>query len=168
MQQSNELQSVAGLTGEPRHISAAGVTRTGQRIITLENTSPFDPSTTARRRVVVVADNDRAVLTHFIDGLEPAGPSQIRCANLPPTGRASQKPAKAVRISARERVFRSPGTAREPVSMAMGGVSGARPRASDSRRRRHVTQHAAGWHAGGSDGGGIGNWDGACRLWVGA
>jgi unsaturated rhamnogalacturonyl hydrolase len=80
MQQSNELQSVAGLTGEPRHISAAGVTRTGQRIITLENSSAFDPSTTARRRVVVVADNDRAVLATLaaIRWFKTAAPRNVR------------------------------------------------------------------------------------------
>jgi rhamnogalacturonyl hydrolase YesR len=60
MQQLNEVETVAGLAGEPRHVSASGVTRTGQRLITLENASPFDPSATTHRRIVIVADNDRA------------------------------------------------------------------------------------------------------------
>ena len=33
-------------------------------------------------------------MIHFIEGDEPAGASHIRCANLPPAGRASQKAAK--------------------------------------------------------------------------
>ena len=59
-QQLSELERVAALAGEPRNLSAAGVTRTEQRIATIENDSPFDPSSNARRRLVVVADNDRA------------------------------------------------------------------------------------------------------------
>ncbi len=43
-------------------------------------------------------------LTHFIDGLLPAGPSHARCANLPPTGRASQNAEKVSTISARDSV----------------------------------------------------------------
>ncbi len=58
--QLNELESVAGLAGEPREVSAAGVTRTEQRLATIENGAPFDTSTNARRRLVVVADNDSA------------------------------------------------------------------------------------------------------------
>ena len=59
MPQMSELESVAGLAGEPRLVSAAGVTRTGQRLVTLENASPFEPAS-QRRRLVIVADNDRA------------------------------------------------------------------------------------------------------------
>jgi unsaturated rhamnogalacturonyl hydrolase len=58
--QLSELEGVAGLPGEPREVSAAGVTRTEQRIATLENGSPFDTSQSARRRLVIVADNDSA------------------------------------------------------------------------------------------------------------
>jgi rhamnogalacturonyl hydrolase YesR len=60
MQQLGELERVAGLAGEPRDISAAGVTRSAQRLTTLENRSSFGAS--ARRRLVIVADNDRAAL----------------------------------------------------------------------------------------------------------
>ena len=42
--------------------------------------------------------------THFIEGLEPAGPSVARWANLCPTGRAAQKALKVLRMSARERL----------------------------------------------------------------
>jgi hypothetical protein len=41
-------------------------------------------------------------LTHFMLGLEPAGRSVARWANLPPTGRWAQKLANVWRISAAE------------------------------------------------------------------
>ena len=43
-------------------------------------------------------------LTHFIDGLLPAGPSQARCANFEPAGRASQKAANISTMAARDRL----------------------------------------------------------------
>jgi rhamnogalacturonyl hydrolase YesR len=60
MPQADDLQTVASLRGEPRHVSAAGVTRTATRLLTIENGAPFDPSTRPRRRLVIVADNERA------------------------------------------------------------------------------------------------------------
>jgi unsaturated rhamnogalacturonyl hydrolase len=57
-QQNSELDNVAALAGQPRHISAAGVTRTGARLMTLENESPFGDA--SQRRLVIVADDDRA------------------------------------------------------------------------------------------------------------
>ena len=57
-QQRSELDEVAALAGEPRQISAAGVTRTGERLTTLENGSPFANAT--QRRLVIVADDERA------------------------------------------------------------------------------------------------------------
>ena len=62
MPQFDDLKAVAALPGEPRHASAAGVTRTASRLLTIENTTPFDPSAQTRRRLVIVADNDRAAL----------------------------------------------------------------------------------------------------------
>ena len=59
MPELSDLEIVANLPGEPRAVSAAGVTRTEQRLLTLENASPFD-STNAHRRLVVVADNESA------------------------------------------------------------------------------------------------------------
>ena len=56
----SEIERVAALAGEPRSISAAGVTRTEQRLVTIESEPPFEPSPNERRRLVVVADNDRA------------------------------------------------------------------------------------------------------------
>ena len=60
MQLVNEVESVARLAGEPDHVAAAGVTRTGQRLLTIENGSPFSALTGAGKRLVIVADNDRA------------------------------------------------------------------------------------------------------------
>jgi hypothetical protein len=58
MQQRSELELVAALPGEPRSVSAAGVTRTNSRLQTLENGSPFAASKALR--LVIVADDERA------------------------------------------------------------------------------------------------------------
>ena len=80
MQPLSELESVAALPGEPRSVSAAGVTRTGQRLATLENDSSFDTATSTRRRVVIVADNDRAARATLaaIRWFKTAAPRSIR------------------------------------------------------------------------------------------
>ena len=57
--QLDEVAAVAALGGEPQHVSAAGVTRTGTRLATIENVSPFGAGA-SRRRLVLAADNDRA------------------------------------------------------------------------------------------------------------
>jgi rhamnogalacturonyl hydrolase YesR len=58
MPQLADLETIAGLPGEPRAMSAAGVTRSEQRIATIENPSPFAQS--SQRRLVIVADDERA------------------------------------------------------------------------------------------------------------
>ena len=149
--------------------SAAGVTRTGQPARSrLENDSPFIRSTIAG--IVIVADNDRAALPR---SRRFAGSKRCATERSRPVGdqrrpsfvreRCDASPAAG--IPAGERFFRSPGTAREPVSVAMGGVSGARSSAADPRRRRAFAQHAARGLAGGSDRGRIGNWYCARRVW---
>jgi hypothetical protein len=60
MPQADELERIASLRGEPNHPSAAGVTRTGSRLLTLESQETFAASERDRRRVVIVADNERA------------------------------------------------------------------------------------------------------------
>jgi unsaturated rhamnogalacturonyl hydrolase len=57
-QQQKEIDVVAALPGEPRSVSAAGVTRTTTRLLTLENPSPFSAS--KQSRLVIVADDERA------------------------------------------------------------------------------------------------------------
>ena len=60
MAQLDDLHRAASLRGEPRYVSAAGVTRTASRMLTLENDGPFTVAPRMLRRIVVVADNDRA------------------------------------------------------------------------------------------------------------
>src|SRR5262245_29144009 len=57
-QNQKEIDIVAALPGEPRSVSAAGVTRTTSRLLTLENSSPFSAS--KQSRLVIVADDERA------------------------------------------------------------------------------------------------------------
>lgn len=80
MPQLNELEIVAALAGEPQSVSAAGVTRSAQRLATIENSSPFDPSADARRRIVIVADNERAAHATLaaIRWFKTAAPSSLR------------------------------------------------------------------------------------------
>ena len=47
------LEALAALPGEPRSVSAAGTTRDDVPLLTLENSSPFDPSRPERRVVLV-------------------------------------------------------------------------------------------------------------------
>lgn len=69
MLQLSDIEAVTGLRGEPSRASAAGITRAGNRLLTLENPSPFDqPSRdltqpasarqAPRRRLVIVAGLD--------------------------------------------------------------------------------------------------------------
>jgi rhamnogalacturonyl hydrolase YesR len=80
MPQLDELAAVASLRGEPQHISAAGVTRTGSRLLTIENGAPFEPLQSARRRIVVIADDDRAALATLaaIRWFKTAAPGSVR------------------------------------------------------------------------------------------
>ena len=65
---------------EPSHSSAAGVTRTGQALVTLENTGPFDTAANTRLRIIVVADNDRAAQAALaaIRWFKTAAPPNVR------------------------------------------------------------------------------------------
>ena len=47
-----DMTATAALPGEPHALSAAGVTRTDQPLLTIENPAPFDTST--KRRLVIV------------------------------------------------------------------------------------------------------------------
>lgn len=80
MAQADDLGSVASIRGEPRHMSAAGVTRTGGRLATLENGAPFDPPSRSRRRLVLVADNERAARATLdaIRWFKTSAPANVR------------------------------------------------------------------------------------------
>ncbi|MBK8765212.1 MAG: hypothetical protein IPM01_11585 [Burkholderiaceae bacterium] len=53
-------------------------------------------------------------MTHFIEGLDPAGPSVRRCANLPPTGRTAQNARRRFTMSARSSAAKRSMTAGQP------------------------------------------------------
>jgi rhamnogalacturonyl hydrolase YesR len=55
-QRSNDPAAVAAIDGEPKIVSAAGVTRSDAPLLTLENPSPFDAR--SQRRLVIVAGLD--------------------------------------------------------------------------------------------------------------
>ena len=48
-----DINAVAALPGEPRIVSAAGITRRETPLLTLENPAPFDPDSTKLRLVIV-------------------------------------------------------------------------------------------------------------------
>jgi rhamnogalacturonyl hydrolase YesR len=77
-QQPSELENVAGLSGEPSHVSAAGVTRATSRLVTIENRSSFE--TSKQRRLVVVADDERAAQAAIeaIRWFKTRAPRQVR------------------------------------------------------------------------------------------
>lgn len=77
-----DLKALASLPGEPRIVSAAGVTRSETPILTLENPSAFDPASTKLRLVIVGGlDGDersaRAVLA-AVRWMKSAAPRAIR------------------------------------------------------------------------------------------
>jgi rhamnogalacturonyl hydrolase YesR len=51
-----DVERVAGLAGEPRSVSAAGITRAGTRLLTIENPAAFEGA--KQRRLVMVAGLD--------------------------------------------------------------------------------------------------------------
>ena len=77
-----ELQAVAALAGEPRIVSASGVTRNETPLLTIENPSAFDPASTKLRLVIVGGlDGDergaRAVLD-VVRWIKRGAPAPIR------------------------------------------------------------------------------------------
>jgi rhamnogalacturonyl hydrolase YesR len=76
--QPTQLEAVAALTGEPRSVSAAGVTRSGARVVTLENGTPF--GNPAQRRLVIVADDERAARATLaaIEWFKTRAPRRLR------------------------------------------------------------------------------------------
>ena len=56
----SNLRSAAALPGEPRAVSAAGAAPDDSPILTLENSSAFDPDSPRRRLVLIGADDPPA------------------------------------------------------------------------------------------------------------
>jgi unsaturated rhamnogalacturonyl hydrolase len=77
-----DLRAVAALRGEPSAVSAGGITRRDSRLSTLENSSPFDARTTARRLVLIGGlDGDEASARAVIDAvrwIKAEAPAAVR------------------------------------------------------------------------------------------
>ena len=98
-----DLKAIASLPGEPRSVSAAGVTRRETPLLTIENASAFGPASTKLRLVIVGGlDGDergaRAVVA-AVRWLKRGAPGDVRArwtvSALPmadPDGRARAKP----------------------------------------------------------------------------
>jgi rhamnogalacturonyl hydrolase YesR len=98
-----ELKTLAALPGEPRSVSAAGITRAETPLQTIENPSAFDPASTKLRLVIVGGlDGDPRGAQAVIDAvrwLKRDAPKRIRdrwtISALPmadPDGHASARP----------------------------------------------------------------------------
>jgi rhamnogalacturonyl hydrolase YesR len=78
----SEINAVAGLPGEPRVVSAAGVTRDETSLLTIENPAAFDPSETKLRIVIVGGlDGDERSARAVLDAIrwfKTQAPSAIR------------------------------------------------------------------------------------------
>ena len=77
-----ELQTIAALPGEPRRVSAAGITRGETPLLTIENPSAFDPASTRLRLVIVGGlDGDERGARAALDAvrwLKRGAPQRIR------------------------------------------------------------------------------------------
>jgi unsaturated rhamnogalacturonyl hydrolase len=76
-----DLAAVATLPGEPATVSAAGITKAEDPILTLENGSAFDPASTRRRVVLVGVGGDPRTVQAVLDAvrwLKTIAPPAIR------------------------------------------------------------------------------------------
>src|SRR5919199_7024566 len=76
-----DLRAVAALKGEPSIVSAAGVTKDDRAILTLENPSAFEPTTTKHRAVLYAAGgNERtaAAIVEMIRWFKTSAPASLR------------------------------------------------------------------------------------------
>jgi unsaturated rhamnogalacturonyl hydrolase len=76
-----QLDAVAKLPGEPQIVSAAGITKSEEPILTIENPSAFDPASTKRRLVLLGTAGDETAARAVIDAirwLKTTAPAAIR------------------------------------------------------------------------------------------
>ena len=76
-----QLEAVAKLPGEPARVSAAGITKAEDPILTIENESAFDPTATRRRLVIVGIGNDEpgaAAVVAAVRWMKTSAPAAIR------------------------------------------------------------------------------------------
>jgi unsaturated rhamnogalacturonyl hydrolase len=73
------LRAVAALSGEPRIVSAAGVTRDETPILTIENADAFDPAATKRRVVLIGGPSgDQRAVVAAVRWFKTRAPRDIR------------------------------------------------------------------------------------------
>ena len=74
-----QLETVAKLPGEPSRVSAAGITKAEDPILTIENASAFDVNA-AKRRLVIVGEGDAApeAVVAAVRWLKTNAPAAIR------------------------------------------------------------------------------------------
>ena len=76
-----QLEAVARLPGEPARVSAAGMTKAEDPILTIENGSAFDPKATRRRLVIVGIGNDEpsvAAVVAAVRWMKTSAPAAIK------------------------------------------------------------------------------------------
>jgi len=98
-----QLEAVAKLPGEPAVVSAAGMTKAEDPILTIENASAFDPSATRRRLVIVGIGNDEpgaSAVIAAVRWLKTSAPAAIKRDWIvsalpvsPPTGELTESQA---------------------------------------------------------------------------
>ena len=76
-----QLEAVAKLPGEPALVSAAGMTKAEEPILTIENAAAFDTSATKRRLVIVGIGNDEpsaAAVVAAVRWMKTSAPAAIK------------------------------------------------------------------------------------------
>jgi Glycosyl Hydrolase Family 88 len=76
-----QLEAVAKLPGEPARVSAAGMTKAEDPLLTIENGSAFDPTATRRRLVIVGIGNDEpgaAAVVAAVRWMKTSAPAAVR------------------------------------------------------------------------------------------
>jgi len=76
-----QLDAVAKLPGEPQIVSAAGITKSEEPILTIENAGAFDAASTRRRIVIIGSAGDEAAAEAVIEAvrwLKTSAPPNIK------------------------------------------------------------------------------------------
>ena len=174
MQQLIDLEIVADLPGEPRCGQRRGSDTNGAaaahdrepllRSIRRSRASPARRRRRQRERGARDARRDSLVQNRCSSKRPRSLVHQCRAADI--GSRCDSR--STARVPTGQRVFRSSGTAGEPLSVALGGLSGARRSPADPRRRRAHEEHGAVRFAGGGYGWRFGDGHRAGHLRIGA
>ena len=120
-----DLNALAALPGEPRIVSAAGITRGETPLLTIENRPPFDPAS-ARLRLVIVGG---------LDGDPRSAAAAVDARAMAEARRADEHPRSLDRVGAADGRPRRP-RAREAVSLSLR--SRASTRIAEQPESRYV------------------------------